>query len=86
MKEILMKTKIIKTGYVFEEKYEISDKEDPKKYAQGLINHYNATLRPNETPRELVDVWVIKEEVEDKKEHLWGKTESCHSTTRWENA
>ena len=73
MKEILMKTKIVKTGYVFEEKYEITDEEEPKEYAQNLIDTYNATLRPHESPRELVSVLVSKEEIKGKTEHKWEK-------------
>lgn len=73
MKEILMKTKIVKTGYVFEEKYEIADEEEPKEYAQNLIDTYNATLRPNESPRELAAVMVTKEKVKGKAEHMWEK-------------
>ncbi|KAK9680655.1 hypothetical protein QE152_g38917 [Popillia japonica] len=73
MKKILMKTKIVDTGYVINEEYEISDDKDPREYAQGLIDSYNATLRPKESPRELLKVSVIKEQVQGKKEHSWEK-------------
>lgn len=73
MKEILMKTRIIETEYVIEERYEIADDEDPNEYAQGLINNYNATLRPKESPRELVEVFVLRENVAGKLEHKWEK-------------
>lgn len=73
MKEILMKTKIIATGYMIEERYEISDEEDPEEYAQALINYCNATLRPKESPRELVKVIVSKEAVEGRQSHKWEK-------------
>ena len=73
MKEISMKTRIIKTGFTFNEQYEIDDDKDPQEFAQGLIDNFNATLRPNETPRELVEVLVLNESVHGKREHNWEK-------------
>lgn len=73
MKEITMKTKIIDMEYVFEESYEIDNDVEPQEYAQGLIDRFNATLRPDETPRELVTVIVTKENVKGKQEHKWEK-------------
>jgi hypothetical protein len=43
---------------------------DPEKYARGIIDKFNNTLRPYEKPREFVDLKVV----DDRKLHDWGKT------------
>lgn len=73
MKKIKMQTKIIQSGCVVEETYEIDNSVSEKVYAEKLISNFNATLRPNESPRELLDVVVIEENGESRKEHLWEK-------------
>jgi hypothetical protein len=73
MKKIKMQTKIIQSGQVIEETYEIDSSVSEKAYAENLINNFNATLRPKESPRELLDVTVLAENGESRKEHSWEK-------------
>ncbi|HBB28616.1 MAG TPA: hypothetical protein DC000_05090 [Clostridiales bacterium] len=56
MKTIIMKTKMLNTGYTFEETYEVENNVNAREYAEEMITNFNNTLRPNESPRELVDV------------------------------
>lgn len=73
MKKIKMQTKIIESGCFVEETYEIDNSVSEKAYAEKLISNFNSTLRPNESPRELLDVVVIEENGESRKEHSWEK-------------
>ena len=61
MQKVQLKTRLIKSGYTFTEEYEISNKVDGKQYANDLIDAFNATLRPNEEARELLEVVVNKD-------------------------
>ena len=71
--KIEMQTKIIETGYVIREQYDIAKNVNPQEYATGLISQFNATLRSNESPRELMSVTVLQEESEVVCEHDWEK-------------
>ncbi|WP_313258191.1 hypothetical protein [Lacrimispora sp.] len=68
-----MQTKIIQSGHVIEETYEIDNSVSEKVYAENLINNYNSTLWPTESPRELLSVIVIEENEESRKERSWEK-------------
>lgn len=46
--------------------------KDAKAYAKTLIDDFNNTLRPNEQPRELLEVVVL--DAESRKQHSWSKT------------
>lgn len=56
--EIVVKT--MDTGNIHKEYYDIADGVDPQEYAEGLIQYYNITLRPTESPRRLVSVRIIE--------------------------
>ena len=60
MLKIKMTTKILETGYTFNEEYDIAEGVDPDVYALSLIEHFNNTLRPKESPRELIGVETIE--------------------------
>lgn len=67
----------LKVGYLdnpennwFEE-YDVTC-EDAKKYAEGLIEVFNYTLRPGEKARKLLEVTVI--DYESIEKHDWRKT------------
>lgn len=55
----------------WEESYVIND--DPNCYANRLIDNYNATLRPGEKPRELVEVSISETMKKSKMPHEWIK-------------
>lgn len=70
--KINMKVKMVKTGMVFDEEYDIENNLEPSEYAQNLINNFNNTLRTGESPRELLSVKVI-DESPIQTEHHWEK-------------
>lgn len=59
-------------GDTWNEEYE-KETDDPKKWAQDTIAQFNATLRPYEKARRLVDV-VLLDEHNDPIDHKWEKT------------
>lgn len=71
--KIEMQVKIIKTGMVFKEEYDIDNSQNPLEYAQSLINNFNNTLRPNESARELLEVKVIDKDCKPSIMHNWEK-------------
>ncbi|WIV11150.1 hypothetical protein [Proteiniborus sp. MB09-C3] len=71
--KIEMAVKIIKTGMEFTEEYDIDNSLDPVKYAQNLIDRFNDSLRPNERPRELINVTVKDINSPTKTLHMWEK-------------
>jgi len=75
MKKVTMTIRQIKTGAEHQETYEIKNEQDGKEYAEGLIEFFNETLRPNESARELVQVHeeIMDECQTEKKEHQWEK-------------
>lgn len=72
--KIKMKVLIINTGRENEEEYDINNDLDPTEYAQNLINNFNNTLRPNESPRKLMSVEVIQQHSPVTSQHDWEKT------------
>jgi hypothetical protein len=74
--KIKMQTKVIESGYVLNEEYDIENGKNPEKFANDLINNFNNTLRPSESPRELVSVEVIEEHSIVLHDHSWEKQNS----------
>lgn len=71
--KIKMQVKSVNTGAVWGEEYDIKDNESPVRYAQKLVEGFNNTLRPNESPRELVGVEVLEEDSDLVIKHDWQK-------------
>lgn len=71
--KIKMEVKNLNTDYTWKETYDIESNIDPKLYAEQLIANFNATLRPNESPRELVGVEIIESNSEVIHQHDWSK-------------
>ncbi|WP_291566730.1 MULTISPECIES: hypothetical protein [unclassified Clostridium] len=71
--KIEMEVKKINTEYTWKETYNIESDIDPKLYAEQLVANFNATLRPNESPRELVHVKIIEQDSEVMHQHTWEK-------------
>lgn len=70
-----MKFKILVRNTVTQNEYwEEYDKgvEDPHKWAKETIEFFNRTLRPNEAPRELVEVSILK--TGNASHHQWEKS------------
>jgi hypothetical protein len=71
--KIKMQTRVIESGYVLNEEYDIENGKNPEKFANDLINNFNNTLRHNESPRELVSVEVIEQHSIVLHDHSWEK-------------
>lgn len=54
------------------ENYDKNDVDDAELWARQTIKRFNETLRPNESPRRLLEVVVI--EAESHPDHAWVKT------------
>jgi len=74
--KIRIQVKIIKTGNVFNEEYDIGNNQKPKLFAENLIERFNNTLHPGESPRELVAVEVIEQDFKILTDHYWEKQNS----------
>lgn len=48
------------------------DTNNPQEYAENVVEKFNATLRPRERPRKLLDVEVLDPDA--IKDHAWVKT------------
>lgn len=70
--KIQMKVKMLNTGVVFIEDYDINNKLNPSEYAQDLIKNFNNTLKPGESPRELLCVEVL-DNTNPPTNHQWEK-------------
>ena len=68
MKFILVE-KIIDTGQVLEEPYEITT-DDPVLWCKNILESFNKSLLPGESPREFVDCKIINT---DNFTHQWRK-------------
>lgn len=73
MMKIKIHVKQVNTGAVWAEEYDIKNNESPEKYARNLLEKFNNTLRPNESPRELVGVEVLEEDSDVVIKHDWEK-------------
>ena len=65
------------TGYAdgeesWTEDYDIEKGEDPEEYCRGLIENFNATLRPREEPRRFDKVEILDDS--ESPLHKWEKT------------
>lgn len=67
---IEMEVEHINSGDIYFEEYEIDEGEDPIKYAEDMIDRFNQTLRPGESPRKLLGVEIISG---DREKHRWEK-------------
>ena len=70
--KIKIKIKNLNGNTEWNEIYDIDNNINPNIYANNLINNFNATLRNNEIPRELINVEIIDNN-ETKHEHDWQK-------------
>lgn len=68
------------TGRIGTETYNIDG--DPEAWAKETIDSFNQTLRPGESPRELVKVVVLDEKSDVKKTHDWEKSNLVTKTSR----
>lgn len=71
--KIKMTVKMINTGNIFDEEYDIENTNIPQEYVNQLISNFNRTLRPMESPRELVNVEIIENESEVIYKHAFVK-------------
>ena len=71
--KIKTQARVIENGYVLNEEYDIEDGKNPEEFANDLINNFNNTLRPSESPRELVSVDVIEQHSVFLHNHSWKK-------------
>lgn len=71
--KVKMHVKQVNTGAVWAEEYDIKNNENPGEYARKLVEKFNNTLRPNESPRELVGVEVLEEDSDVVIKHGWEK-------------
>lgn len=76
MKKACMKCKSVDNEYVWEEKYEVSNEIDTEKYLKEMIQRFNSTLHPNESAREILEMWEEPLEIDilPKIQHMWEKT------------
>lgn len=70
--KINMKVKMVNSGYIMDEEYDLKAGTNAENHAQDMIDRFNAGLRPGESPRELISVEII-EEISDEIEHNWEK-------------
>lgn len=70
-----MKVMKVSTGDAWWEEYS-ERTDDAQKYAESMINRFNETLRPHESPRQLLEV-VKLSDVNEK--HAWYKLTSGQS-------
>lgn len=71
--KINMSVKVIETNKVFDETYDIPNDSNPTEWANELVNQFNTTLRPKESPRELVSVSIVEKISTAKHNHEWEK-------------
>ncbi|MNO23003.1 hypothetical protein D3C76_127940 [compost metagenome] len=71
MAKIEIEVRNVGTNKSWKEPYDCSH-NDPKAWAQDLIDRFNATLHPGEKARELVSVEIIDTK-EAFKNHVWRK-------------
>ena len=55
------------------DKPEVTDQASAQKWAEGIIEFFNGSLRPGESPRELVGVKVQEGTEGSRKDHKWSK-------------
>lgn len=80
--KIKMTEKIINTGLVISEEYDIENDKNPEEFASNSIKFFNNTLRPNESPRELISVEVIEEHSTVLHDHIWEKQNAFTITNK----
>lgn len=73
MKNIQLTTLLVNLKETIKEEYSIEDNEDMMVYANNLINNFNKTLRPHESPRELLRVIEIETSKDNHIKHQWEK-------------
>lgn len=72
--KIIVNIKHLASGEVFPEKYEIPNDRDPEKWARDLVAQFNASLYPNESPREFISVSIIDDASPLPRTHGKNKT------------
>lgn len=72
--KVKMIVKMLNSGTVLDEEYDIANDVDPVAYCSDLIDYFNDTLRLGESPRELISVEVVSSEDSVNTAHSWGKT------------
>ena len=74
--KIKTKVKQVETGYIMNEEHNINNGEDMNAFAKNLIDNFNNTLRPNESPRELLSVELVEQLTVVLNDHSWEKQNS----------
>lgn len=84
MKKACMKCKSVNNEYVWEEKYEVSNETNSRRYLTDMIDRFNNTLRPKESAREILEVWEedFGTDVTPNIPHEWEKTNLVTQSNR----
>jgi len=62
----------INTNDILVEKYQIDSEENAQKWAENLVDNFNRTLRPYESPRKLIKVEIVDDSAM-LSSHKWEK-------------
>ena len=74
MKKFKYKAIIVDSKRTFIEEFDVPETEEPLNFINGIINHFNNTLRPGETPRRVKRIRTkTKNSEQIHIEHFWDK-------------